>query len=712
MFGPRLGTSAAARQWLLAAASLALVICSPVASRADDGMVDVTRLPRLEGAVPDEGQRDPQYHFIYRVPGSLPDTISAIEKLLAADGWVRYAKPFEQSDRNAAFKKGAQGLTLFYMTDGSRRDRSAISFTAERLYVNLPFPDGATEIAYQHTRPYLSAVTAAPVDDDLAFFNKELVALGWSPLSAEKIKANYPDAGLDDKIENGARAYFNRDTSGLSDAQKQKPVMLTLQRRADARTSVDIRVAPFALPQELGPAKDAIGLPAPNYSGGSSGSVGSADSPRRELHGTVNAGIPAVLAFYRREMALQNWKEVPNGTPATADRAMLSFSSADGTAVLEAGRKYDLTTVRLVAQLSESVVAARAKAKRVAQDEETAKFLKDAEEQRLARVAAADKIPTDVLQPLAGNTAPIPLPETATGIDFNGAGERLEFNSSSSVKSVVAFYRATMKPLGWKEQPSIINSSTMTKLEFAKGKLSLSILAMQLGPKTNVAVDGNGLKAPPVVTAAKPADTMLEADENGGLPVPKQSTLSGGGSMKMPGQTPFRRELDASVPAEVAAVLAFYRRELTRLQWKELPEGAVVKPDNVVLAFAAPDGPALLKLSRDGGGTAIHLAVKNPVEAAKAGIVPAPGQARVMLGNLGAADVSMTINAKTIKIAAGVGGPQTPKGPTLDLPPGKYKYTLKIAGRPDRTGELVAAADDTWGLMVAPDSSLMSLQMY
>ena len=71
----------------------------------------------------------------------------------------------------------------------------------------------------------------------------------------------------------------------------------------------------------------------------------------------------------------------------------------------------------------------------------------------------------------------------------------------------------------------------------------------------------------------------------------------------------------------------------------------------------------------------------------------------------------VTINKQTIKIAAGAGGPQA-KGPTLDLPPGKYRYSVRVAGRPAGNSEIEIAADDTWGLLVAPGGEVMPLQVY
>jgi hypothetical protein len=139
----------------------------------------------------------------------------------------------------------------------------------------------------------------------------------------------------------------------------------------------------------------------------------------------------------------------------------------------------------------------------------------------------------------------------------------------------------------------------------------------------------------------------------------------------------------------------------------------VVKPDKVLLAFSSPEGPAVLKLGRQSGETTVNLALKNPAEAAKAGMLPTPGQVKLMFGNMGDTEAAITINTKPIKIAAGVGGPKSPNGPTLELPPGKYKYSLKIAGRPVRSSELAVGADDTWGLMVPPGGdAVVPLQMY
>jgi hypothetical protein len=254
----------------------------------------------------------------------------------------------------------------------------------------VPFPANATNIMFDDRRPYLGCVSAASVDANLDFFRKELIASGWSPLSDADIATRWPNAKIGVKIENGVRAYYGQDTHG---GYPQPPIMLSLQRRGDGNTSVEIRVAPFALPQDLKVIRDTVDLPEPDHTP-SFGSTGSRDSISRKVGGVTVAEIPVVLAFYRRELAARNWKEEATGAVLTDNEATLNFSSPDQTAILKLSHKYDLTTVSLVAQVKEAALAARAKAKKEADDKfmtdamATAKQMMAADEVRRAAQAA------------------------------------------------------------------------------------------------------------------------------------------------------------------------------------------------------------------------------------------------------------------------------------------------------------------------------------
>lgn len=172
-------------------------------------------------------------------------------------------------------------------------------------------------------------------------------------------------------------------------------------------------------------------------------------------------------------------------------------------------------------------------------------------------------------------------------------------------------------------------------------------------------------------------------------------------------KTPFRRELNANVPLSLADVLGFYRRELGKLNWKE-NKGAVIAADHAAITFTAPEDPAQLKLGRKDGETTVKLTAKDPGAAEKAGILPKTGQVKIMFGNINAAEAAITFNNKTIKVAAGT---KAPDGPALDVAPGKYKYSIKLPGRPAQSDEVEVGADEIWGLMVGP-GGVLALQAY
>ncbi|MCP3378827.1 hypothetical protein NLM31_00025 [Bradyrhizobium sp. CCGUVB4N] len=714
-------------RWRLLACGLLLMASASLPARADDGYVDVHTLPQLEGAVDDPSLKN-RDRVEYRMPTPETVTAPAVKKLLSADGWVPYVRPLEEKSDTLNFKKGRQGLSVHFTQALGRPDQSVVYYTPDRIYGNVPFPDGALGIVFDGTRPYLGCIAPTVLEATLDFYTREMAAIGWQKLTPETA-ARWTNAGLDDAVPNGVRVYYEHPDSEVTGFYRQKPVMLTMTRRDDGKTNVEIRTAVFALPAELKLDGDSAGFPRPDATKTSMGK-GNATTAKREMSAAVMANLPAVLAFYHRELAARGWREDGNAPLAPGDEVAIKVSTAEETGVLRLGRKYDFTMVSLATQLTDTAIAARIKAKKDADD----KFMKDAEAMA-KQVIAADEARRKVqaaalsdapLQALADSKTPVPLPENAQEVTFNGDDGRLEFNAASSVKALTAFYRASLKPAGWKEQPSVINQPNMAVMEFSKGGKSISMTVMQMGPKVNVSADGSGLKmaaanpaskarpagSDPAVAQAK-ASAPLEADPDSALPVPKQRTSTSLGTAKLPGiEVPFRRELEASVPAALSDVLAFYRSELTKLGWQEKPDGAAVSADRVQLAFTSAQGPAVLKLGRANGETSVNLVQKNPDAATKADIMPKPGQAKLLFGNMGSQDAQLTINKQTIKVAAGAGGPQSPKGPMLDLPPGKYQYSLKMAGRPARNDTLDIAAGDAWGLMVGPTGEVLPLQMY
>ncbi len=112
--------------------------------------------------------------------------------------------------------------------------------------MNLPFLDRATDIVYDERRPYLGCTTAETIDATLLSFRKNSLLWAGRRWPRSAAEARWPDAKIDETIANGVRVYFTRDGN-----TRQLPVMLTLQRSTDNKTSVEIRVAPLRSPADL-----------------------------------------------------------------------------------------------------------------------------------------------------------------------------------------------------------------------------------------------------------------------------------------------------------------------------------------------------------------------------------------------------------------------------------------------------------------------------
>lgn len=195
----------------------------------------------------------------------------------------------------------------------------------------------------------------------------------------------------------------------------------------------------------------------------------------------------------------------------------------------------------------------------------------------------------------------------------------------------------------------------------------------------------------------------LTPDPDTKLPAPTRYSYRGIHTTVVQGvETPLRTRLEATVPAEVSDVLAFYRTELGKLGWQEQRDGAVVSADHVQLAFVSPLGPGMLTLDRKDSGTTVNLVQKNASVATNANVMPEPGQAKLVFSNISETDTTLAINDRTIKRAAGT------RAVSLDLQPGRYSYELSVPGHPATTKILDFAAGDTWELTVGPDGEAWS----
>ncbi|WP_461331701.1 hypothetical protein [Bradyrhizobium diazoefficiens] len=139
-----------------------------------------------------------------------------------------------------------------------------------------------------------------------------------------------------------------------------------------------------------------------------------------------------------------------------------------------------------------------------------------------------------------------------------------------------------------------------------------------------------------------------------------------------------------------------------------------------MITFTTPRGPVLLRLSRQNDRTIAELSLRKP-GIANAGLLPRPRQAKLMLGNESDEEAVITVADQTIKLAAHAGenltnsdaaAAEMPDSQKIDLPPGKYKVTLKVDGGAAASREFEVAANETWGLLAGTDGVLLPMRLY
>ncbi|MET4800564.1 hypothetical protein [Bradyrhizobium sp. LB11.1] len=211
--------------------------------------------------------------------------------------------------------------------------------------------------------------------------------------------------------------------------------------------------------------------------------------------------------------------------------------------------------------------------------------------------------------------------------------------------------------------------------------------------------------------AGRTFETKMSDDA--GLPLPA------GWDLMTAKNASFIRSAHVETPLDLAAVLGFYRASLGQRGWTET-NGAVIAPDRAEIAFTTSDGPATLRLIRQDNKTIADLSLRKFMNVT-AGIPPKPGQVRLMLGNETDDAAVVTVNERTISLAAHAGEKLTYTDdaarevsdiPKIDLPPGKHKVTVKAEGSTARSRELEIAANETWGLLVGPDGVPLPIRLY
>ena len=121
-----------------------------------------------------------------------------------------------------SLKKGTQGLSVFITIAPAQNNATSVQYAAVALKNDLPFPKDGSQIEYSPDRPLLTAVTAMPVEQTLAFYRKELASRGWS-LWSQKLNGVQPAGGIAGELtKSGAYAYYLQGDRRLAALQLER----------------------------------------------------------------------------------------------------------------------------------------------------------------------------------------------------------------------------------------------------------------------------------------------------------------------------------------------------------------------------------------------------------------------------------------------------------------------------------------------------------
>ena len=198
----------------------------------------------------------------------------------------------------------------------------------------------------------------------------------------------------------------------------------------------------------------------------------------------------------------------------------------------------------------------------------------------------------------------------------------------------------------------------------------------------------------------------LVADSHDGLPFPE-----GGEGFQSEGSK-FRKQTSTTVEADLKKVVDFYRSELSGSGWTENATAAKVEKASATLSFTGAAGSMVVQLKSVGNKTAITLVTRDAQAAKAAGVLPAAGKARLIIGNSADEDASVAINKKSYNLAAGAGANDPKTGLNWEVAPGKYTVDIQLPDEDPKTVTLTIGVDEAWGIIILPTGEALPVQVY
>lgn len=313
----------------------------------------------------------------------------------------------------------------------------------------------------------------------------------------------------------------------------------------------------------------------------------------------------------------------------------------------------------------------------------------------------------------------VPVPSGATEVDRNSDIEMITYRSALEPNAVQEFYEAKLGEQGWKiddEESWMVEE--VGSLTFANGDDAFRIAVQDGRPtsRTRMIVMGEGVKwaksdaygfEDELGDPAYAEDTgPLAARDDLEYPVPADcESIASGGS-------PFRTSVEARIRRPLADVAEFYRRELPARGWGTTVREDEIPGERIELDVDGERGPLSLVLRKKRKDTVIEMSSRDTAAAREAGVLPEPGQSKLLLGNIAEVDAVITVDGEEKKVAAGTGAEDPSLALALALAPGAHEVKITSAGDGDQVESLDLGADETWAVMFIGDGAYFADRVY
>ena len=345
-------------------------------------------------------------------------------------------------------------------------------------------------------------------------------------------------------------------------------------------------------------------------------------------------------------------------------------------------------------------------------------------------VAAADTPPEKIDETHGVVAENFPIPQGAEDLQRKANLESISYYTNS-IRPDAEFFVKELEKLGFRPRGDSDVDDEFGFMQFQKGNGTIRISMMSdernKPQPVRVMIMGDGLLWPGADdpyginddsflaegddeslaedSESSDLDDFANPTDQDGIPLPQnlESMASSG--------TPFLQEVVGTKQGALKPFITFFRDQLGAKDWTESQQKSSVAETKAALVFTKGGAVISIALEQFGDEVDLKITKRDAEKAKEAGILPAAGQARIILANASSGVAKITIAGKTYELAAGLGTEDPADGKKIDLPAGTHDFTIQ-AGAEKQQDKIQVEVGGTWGVIILDDGVHFADRVY